>query len=98
MVSRPPPRSARARRATSSVCSGWQRPKRPLRDVAGRRGGTRRLLLDGFEEAQECRMLAEQILDLHDAGACPILDPRFAEVVLDVMKAAMVHSHHDRPG
>ena len=43
-------------------------------------------------------MLAEQIFDLHDAGDSPILDPRFAEVVLDVMKAAMVHSDHDRPG
>jgi hypothetical protein len=43
-------------------------------------------------------MLAEQIFDLRDAGVCPILDPGFAEIVLDVMKAAMVHSGHDRPG
>jgi hypothetical protein len=43
-------------------------------------------------------MLAEQIFDLRDAGARPILDPGLAEVVLDVMKAAVVHSNHDRPG
>ena len=34
--------------------------------------------------------------DLRDTGVCPILDPGLAEYVLDVMKAAMIHSDHDR--
>ena len=37
-------------------------------------------------------MLAEQLLDLRDAGARPVLDPRLRKVVLDVMKATIVHT------
>jgi diacylglycerol kinase family enzyme len=36
-------------------------------------------------------VLAEQLLDLRNAGASPVLDPRVRKVVLDVMKAAIAH-------
>ena len=36
-------------------------------------------------------VLAQQIFDLRHAGACPVLDPRLGQVILDVMKAALVH-------
>ena len=57
---------------------------------------SRVLLLGGLEEAQESRMLAEQILDLRHAGMRPVLDPRLRQVILDVMKAALVHEENDR--
>ena len=47
--------------------------------------------LGGFEEAQERGVLAEQILDLDDAGARPVLDPGLGQVILDVVKAALGH-------
>ena len=36
-------------------------------------------------------MLGEERFDLKDAGACPILEPGLAEVVLDPVKAAFAH-------
>src|SRR5215208_2172059 len=45
-----------------------------------------------LEEAQERGVLAEEVFDLRDAGACPVLDPGLGEVILDVMEAALVHS------
>jgi hypothetical protein len=55
------------------------------------RGGLKRLGLLRFEETQKGRMLGEQGLDLGNAGASPVLDPRLAEVVLDVVEAAIAH-------
>jgi hypothetical protein len=66
------PRSARARRATSSGCSGSQRPKPPPRAFR-RRGRSSRLLLAGLEEAQDAHA-AEQI-SICATPASPILDP-----------------------
>ena len=37
-------------------------------------------------------MLGEKRFDFQDAGASPILKPGFAEVVLDLVKAAFTHS------
>src|SRR5262245_767970 len=45
----------------------------------------------GLEEEQERRVLAQQILDLRDARARPVLDPRLGQVVLDVVESALVH-------
>ena len=50
-----------------------------------------RLRLLRLEKAQESRMLGEERFDFQDAGASPILEPGFAEVVLDLMKAALAH-------
>ena len=84
----------------ASVSGGWIGcPGSPLtryrsftRRVACRtRSGEERYFLSGLEEAQERGVLAEQILDLRDAGARPVLDPGLGQVVLDVMEAALVH-------
>ena len=63
-------------------------------------GGDERkvLLLDGFEKGQESRVLAQQILDLRDARACPVLDPGLGQIVFDVVESALVHEADDRPG
>lgn len=55
------------------------------------RSNPKRLRLLRVEEAQECRVLGEEGLDLGDAGTCPVLEPGIAEVVLDLMKAAFAH-------
>ena len=44
-----------------------------------------------LEELQESRMLGEERFDFKDARAGPILEPGFAEVVLDLVKAAFTH-------
>jgi len=31
-------------------------------------------------------MLGEEVLDLRDAGACPVFEPGLGEVVLDAMR------------
>src|SRR5437763_15907755 len=41
-------------------------------------------------------MLGEEGLDLGDSGAGPVLEPRLAEVVLDLVKAAFTHSRKYR--
>src|SRR5262249_59346026 len=56
-----------------------------------RPGDVRPLRLLRVEEAQEGCVLRKEGFDLGDAGAGPVLDPGFAEVVLDVMKAAFAH-------
>ena len=45
----------------------------------------------GLEEAQEGRVLGEEVLDLGDAGPGPVLEPGLGEVVLDAMEAAFAH-------
>src|SRR5438067_13696458 len=55
-------------------------------------GETLWLLLVRLEEAQEGGVLAQQVFDLRHAGARPVLDPRLGQVILDVMKAAFVHT------
>ena len=45
-----------------------------------------------LEEAQEGRVLGEEVLDLGDAGPGPVLEPGLGEVVLDAMKAAFAHA------
>jgi len=55
------------------------------------------LLLGGLEEGEKRRVLAEQILDLRDTCARPVLDPRLGQIVLDVMESALVHKVDDRP-
>ena len=37
-------------------------------------------------------MLGEEVLDLGDAGAGPVLEPGLGEVVLDAMEAAFAHA------
>ena len=37
-------------------------------------------------------MLGEERFDFQDAGAGPILEPGFAEVVLNLVKAAFTHA------
>jgi hypothetical protein len=44
-----------------------------------------------FDEAQESRVLGEEVLDLGHARPGPILQPGLGEVVLDAMKAAFAH-------
>ena len=51
-----------------------------------------RLRLLRLEKAQESRVLGEERFDFQDAGTCPILEPGFAEVVLDLVKAAFTHA------
>src|SRR5262249_1300972 len=52
------------------------------------------------EEAQERCVLRQEGLDLGNAGARPVLHPGLAEVVLDLMEAALAHGrkyrHWDR--
>ena len=43
-------------------------------------------------------MLGEEVLDLGDAGAGPVLEPGVGEVVLDAMEAAFAHAGNDRHG
>ncbi len=43
-------------------------------------------------------MLRQELLDLGDARAGPVLHPGLREVVLDVMEAALAHANHDRRG
>jgi len=50
-----------------------------------------RLRLLRLEEAQEGRMLGEERLDLENSRARPVLEPGFAEVVFDLVKAAFTH-------
>ena len=50
-----------------------------------------RLRLLRLEKAQESRVLGEERFDFKDAGTCPILEPGFAQVVLDLVKAAFTH-------
>jgi hypothetical protein len=50
------------------------------------------LSLVGLEEAQEGRVLGEEVLDLGDARPGPVLEPGLGEVVLDVMEAAFAHA------
>src|SRR4051794_27453730 len=49
-----------------------------------------------LEETQKRRVLGEEGFDLGDACAGPVLDPRVAEIVLDVMKAAFAHARKYR--
>src|SRR5881227_2650548 len=49
------------------------------------------LVLVRVEEAEEGRVLGEVDLDLRHARARPVLEPRLAEVVFDVMKTAFAH-------
>src|SRR5215208_5602228 len=55
-----------------------------------------RLRLLRFEEAQESGVLCQQRLDLGNTRAGPILQPGVAEVVLDVVEAALAHRHKYR--
>jgi len=55
----------------------WRQPRKSSQAARG----PRRLLLDGVEETQEGGVLAEQILDLRDAGTRPILDPVYGKIV-----------------
>src|SRR6266511_2634248 len=50
------------------------------------------LLFGRVEVRQEGRVLAEQILDLGDAGTGPVLDPRLGEVVRNEVEAAIAHA------
>ena len=50
-----------------------------------------RLRLLRLEKTQESRVLGEERFDFKDAGTCPILEPGFAQVVLDLVKAAFTH-------
>ncbi len=43
------------------------------------------------EKAQKRCVLGEEGFDLGDACAGPVLDPRLAEIVLDLVKAAFTH-------
>ena len=45
-----------------------------------------------LEKTEEGRVLAEELLDLRNAGTRPVLDPRVRKVVLDVMKAPIAHT------
>ena len=51
----------------------------------------KRLRLLRLEKAQESRVLGEERFDFKDAGTGPILEPGFAQVVLDLVKAAFTH-------
>ena len=51
----------------------------------------KRLGLLRVEKAQKRRVLGEEGLDLGDACSRPVLEPGVAEVVLDLMKAAIAH-------
>ena len=44
-----------------------------------------------LEEAEERRMLGEERLDLGNSRPGPVLEPGLAEVVLDLMEAALAH-------
>ena len=55
-----------------------------------------RLRLLRLEKAQESRVLGEERFDFKDAGTCPILEPGFAQVVLDLVKAAFTHGRKYR--
>src|SRR3954471_2438490 len=72
--------------------SPWTRYRSFTRRVLAEPAVEETLLVVGLEEAQERGVLAEQILDLRDAGSCPVLDPRLGQVILDVMEAALIHS------
>ena len=54
------------------------------------------LVLVRVEVAEEGGVLREVGLDLGHSGARPILEPRLAEVVFDVVKTAFAHGSHDR--
>ena len=71
----------------------------PQYDPRRRRYRAALLLLGdgGLEEGEKRRVLAQQILDLRDTRARPVLDPRLGQVVLDVMEATLVHEIDDRP-
>src|SRR5581483_12146775 len=45
-----------------------------------------------LEEHEEGGVLGEEVLDLGDAGAGPVLDPGVGEVVLDAMEPAFAHA------
>jgi hypothetical protein len=44
-----------------------------------------------LEEAQESRVLGEERFYFKDARTGPILEPGFAQVILDLVKAAFTH-------
>src|SRR5438128_1382621 len=70
-----------------------------MRDGRGRPSRGLRLRLLRLEEAQEGRMLGEERLDLENSCARPVLEPGFAEVVFDLVKAAFTHGskyRHER--
>src|SRR5579885_340023 len=77
--------SARCRRGCSSASSDWLRLRR-------RRAESCLALRVTLEEAQELRVLAEEVLDLGDPCPGPVLDPGLGEVVLDAMAAAFAHA------
>src|SRR2546430_3496787 len=61
------------------------------RESTGSRAKFQLLRLLRLEESQESRVLGEERFDFEDARACPILEPGFAEIVLDLVKAAFTH-------
>src|SRR2546423_15459874 len=53
--------------------------------------GRQRLDVLRLEEGQERRVLRQEMLDLGDAGACPVLDPGLGQIVRDVVETALAH-------
>src|SRR6266850_1975910 len=86
--------SAPCRRACSSARSDSAnktcRQGAPMRPLP--KHGAMFLAFLEVQEAQKCRVLGEEVLDLGHACPGPIFQPGLGEVVLDAMKAAFAHN------